>query len=149
MEFDFIDNIKHEDCRRIWREPPDESTNIYQGLVVQDDRVGGSITVRRSRLPLWTLIGTAIREDWEAVEDAWGSVREYEYTAEELSEFAYNLLESRGEFARLILEIASANKEHDHWWTDEELKGKVRNQLAICLKSLSNDERPIQSPDTI
>jgi len=84
--------------------------------------VGGSITVGSSRLPLWTLIATAIEENWDAVQDGW-NVEEYNYTAEELFEFLYNLLDARrGEFARLLLEIANPNRENIHWWTEEALK---------------------------
>jgi hypothetical protein len=131
-----MENLVNENYRRIWRDPADESTDIYDGLVIQDNRVGGSITVRSSRLPLWTLVRTAIQENWAEVQDGW-NVKEYNYTAEELSDFLYNLLEARGEFARLLLEIANANREHVHWWTDEELKKRVRDQLQLCAESLS------------
>src|SRR5947199_308825 len=68
-------NQSYENHREIWRNPAVESTDIYPGLVVQDDRVGGSITIRSSRLPLWTLIGTAIREGWDEVQERWAPPR--------------------------------------------------------------------------
>lgn len=136
-EFERIFN--HENYRRIWRKPPEETVDIYSGLVVQDNRVSGSITVRRTRLPLWTLIGTAIREDWEAVQEGW-NVADYDYSADELADFLYHLLESRGEFARLLLEIANAHKQNNFWWIDEEICENVRVQLRKCLDSLTENK---------
>ena len=135
-EFERVFN--HENYRRIWRKLPEESVDIYPGLVVQDNRVSGSITVRQTRLPLWTLIGTAVREDWQSVQESW-NVADYDYTAEELADFLYHLLESRGEFARLLLEIANAHKQDNFWWIDEELCNKVRAQMKICLDSLEEN----------
>lgn len=143
-----MENTLNENYRKIWRDPAIESTNIYDGLVVQDDRVGGSITVRSSRLPLWTLIRTAIRENWDDVQDSW-DVEEYNYSAEEFSEFLYNLLEARGEFARLLLEIANANRKNIHWWTDSVLRERIRDQLQLCADSLDRNGRTLQPPDTL
>ena len=131
--------FNNEKYKRIWRNPSEESTNIYEGLVVQDNRVGGSITVRQSRLPLWTLIGTAIRENWSDVQDGW-NVDDYNYSAEELADFLYRLLEMRGEFARLILELATAQKQNDFWWIDENICENVRAQLQKCLNSLAENK---------
>src|SRR5438094_9534311 len=132
-----MQNQSYENHREVWRDPAVESTDIYPGLVVQDDRVGGSITIRSSRLPLWTLIGTAIREGWDEVQEGW-DVTEYNYTAEELADFLYSLLEARGEFARLLLEIDNANRgEEINWWVSEKLNNRVRDQLTLCLESLA------------
>ena len=133
-----MENTLNENCRKIWRNPAIESTEIYEGLVVLDDRVGGSITVRSSRLPLWTLIRTAIQGSWMDVQEGW-NVAEYDYTSEELSEFLYNLLEARGEFARLLLEIANANCKNIHWETDKNLNERLRNQLQLCVESLDTN----------
>jgi len=129
----------NEKYKRIWRKPSEESTDIYKGLVVQDNRVGGSITIRQSRLPLWTLIGTAVRENWADVQDSW-DVEDYDYSADELADFLYHLLEMRGEFARLLLELANANKQSDFWWIDEEICENIRHQLQKCLDSLNERE---------
>ncbi len=126
----------NEKYKRIWRKPSEENTDIYEGLVVQDNRVSGSITIRQSRLPLWTLVGTAIRENWSDVQDSW-NVEDNDYSADELADFLYHLLEMRGEFARLLLELANANKQSDFWWIDEEICENVRHQLQKCLDSLS------------
>ncbi len=130
----------NEKYKRIWRKPSEESTDIYKGLVVQDNRVSGSITIRQSRLPLWTLIGTAVRENWSDVQDSW-DVEGYDYSADELADFLYHLLEMRGEFARLLLELANANKQSDFWWIDEEICENVRHQLQRCLDSLSESKK--------
>ncbi len=135
-EFERIFN--HKNLHRNRREPPEESVNIYPGLVVQDNRVSGSITVRQTRLPLWTLIGTAVREDWEAVQEGW-NVADYDFTAEELADFLYHLLESRGEFGRLLLALANAHRQDNFWWINEEICDKVRAQLKICLDSLEEN----------
>ena len=130
----------NENYSRIWREPPEESVDIYPGLVVRDNRVSGSITIRQSRLPLWTLIGTAIQEDWTSVQEGW-NVADYNYSAEELADFLYHLLESRGEFARLILELANAHKQNDFWWIEEEICEKVGVRLQNCLDSLRENKK--------
>lgn len=137
-EFEPIFN--HENYRRIWRKPSEESIDIYKGLAVQDNRVSGSITIRQSRLPLWTLIGTAVRENWSDVQDSW-DVEGSEYSADELADFLYHLLEMRGEFARLLLELANANKQSDFWWIDEEICENVRHQLQRCLDSLGESKK--------
>jgi len=129
----------NEKYKRIWRNPSEESIDIYPGLVVQDNRVSGSITIRQTRLPLWTLIGTAIQEDWESVQEGW-NVADYDYSAEELADFLYHLLELRGEFARLLLEFANAHRQNDFWWVDEKKSEKVRAQLQRCLDSLSENK---------
>ena len=94
------------------------------------------------------MIRTAIQENWKDVQDSW-DVEEYHYSAEEFSEFLYDLLEARGEFARLLLEIANANRENIHWWTDSGLSERVRDQLQICADSLDTDERTLQPSDTL
>jgi hypothetical protein len=48
----------------VWREPSEESVDLYPGLVVHDGRVSGSITTGRSRLPLWAFMFVAIRDGW-------------------------------------------------------------------------------------
>lgn len=88
-----------------WREP-DAETEDYPGLWVHDGRVTGSITAGQTRLPLWAIIGTAILNGWDEVEDGW----EPTCTAEELADFLHDLLQARGEFARLLLALANAER---------------------------------------
>ena len=93
----------------MWREPAEESVDLYPGLVVHDGRVSGSITVGQSRLPLWALVQTAIRNGWDEVEEGW-SPSDYGWTEKEMAQFLYFLLEMRGEFGRLLLLLANAER---------------------------------------
>lgn len=70
------------------REPEEESVGLYPGLVVHDGRQGGSITVGPSRLPVSTLIHSAILEGWEEVEAGWSPSR-YDWTAEAMADFLH------------------------------------------------------------
>jgi hypothetical protein len=92
-----------------WRDPDVESIDLYPGLVVHDGRVSGSITVGRTRLPLWSIIHTAIG-NWDEVEEGW-SPGEYGWTDEKMAHFLYYLLEQRGEFGRLLLVLANAERQ--------------------------------------
>lgn len=141
IKVDGFENFKPRP-ENLWRKPAVESTDIYPGLVVQDDRVGGSITVRQSRLPLWVLVRPSINGGWSHVQEGW-DVDAYDFTPQEFSEFLYNLLESRGEFARLLLELANANREELHWWHDKTLVRTVLNQLEICREALAEHERTL------
>jgi len=90
-----------------WREP-DAETQDYPGLWVHDGRVSGSITIGQSRLPLWAIIATAIHDDWGEVEDGWSPGDGFD--AEALADFLHDLLNARGEFGRLLLTIAAAER---------------------------------------
>lgn len=92
-----------------WREPGEETTDLYPNLVVHDGRVTGSITCGRSRLPLWAFASVAITHGWEEVEGGW-EPSDYGFTAKDLAAFVYNLLEARGEFGRLLLALANAER---------------------------------------
>lgn len=93
----------------IWRDPAEE-TEDYPNLVVHDGRVTGSITTGRSRLPLWAIIYTAIHQGWDEVEAGWSPTEHYGYTAQDLADFLYYLLEARAEFGRLLLVLANAER---------------------------------------
>ncbi len=106
----------------LWREPAEETLGLYPNLVVHDGRVTGSITIGRSRLPIWCIIGELVRGDgWDGVELGWSPEEHYGFTASDMSNFLYNLLEARGEFGRLLLVIADAERresERDELWTE-------------------------------
>lgn len=132
-----------------WREPGEESTNLYPGLVVHDGRVSGSITIGRTRLPIWAIISTAIRDGWPAV------TAEYEppseFTEEHLADFLYWLMEQRGEFARLLLVLADVERDEAErdddgltpWWDHEPSRCRVIDQLQRCLQALgANQPQP-------
>lgn len=151
--------------RRPWREPAEESVDLYPGLVVHDGRVSGSITVGQSRLPLWAFSSVAITHGWDEVESGW-SPSDYEFTAPNLAGFLGDLLEMRGEFGRLLLVLADAERRDRErqedalvphgpivnvtpgdpdavelpapWWDDPELSGPVIEQLRRCLVALAD-----------
>lgn len=129
---------------RPWRNPAVESDDLYPGLVVHDARVTGSITAGPSRLPLWCFIAAAIHQGWEEVEDGY-SPSEFGFTADDLSGFLYNLLELRGEFGRLLLVLADAERcERQRggriaWWTTKKHRKRVADQLRRCLAVLEDD----------
>lgn len=148
----------------VWREPAEESLDLYPGLVVHDGRVNGSITAGRSRLPLWCFVSTAVRDGWDDVEHSWEPSR-HGMTGEMFGEFLYDLLELRGEFGRLLLVLADAERregelrgrwlsERDDgsgivaipldenadrplsWWDYPLIVENVRAQLHRCLEAL-------------
>jgi len=92
-----------------WREPAEETVGLYPGLVVHDARKTGSITAGSSRLPLWAFAGVAITHGWDEAEDGW-SPSDYGVGRYELARFIVDLLEMRGEFARLLLVLANAER---------------------------------------
>lgn len=96
---------------RVWRDPDEETDDLYPGLVVHDGRVSGSITAGKSRLPLWAFNSTALYSNWDEVEKGWSPTRYYGWTEDNHADFLYNLLETRGEFGRLLLVLANAERE--------------------------------------
>lgn len=141
-----------------WREPAEESIDLYPGLVVSDDRVTGSITIGPSRLPLWAIIHTAINGDWEDVERGWAPTEHYGYKGEDLCRFLHDLLDQRGEFGRLLLLLANAERVEEErfdalcdatpdgetvpwrpgWWGQPDLSGPVLEQLKRCVEVLES-----------
>jgi len=150
----------------VWREPAEESVDLYPGLVVHDSRVSGSITTGRSRLPLWAFVSTAITHGWDEVEAGWSPTENYGFTEDDLASFLYRLLEQRGELGRLLLILADVERiegEMDDkameghgpvvlvtpgdpnavqlpgpWWRIPELRERVVDQLRRCLNALES-----------
>lgn len=94
----------------IWRDPPELSDDLYPGLSVWDARVSGSITIKDSRLPLWAIMWAALVNGWDDVEYGWSPTEHYDYTEDDLGHFLADLLEMRGEFGRLLLLLANAER---------------------------------------
>jgi hypothetical protein len=55
---------------------PDKITEDYQGFIVHDGRVAGSITVGPTRLPLWAPISTMIDAGFSIAAQSWPSLSE-------------------------------------------------------------------------
>jgi hypothetical protein len=140
MPNDAQDRSAESQFDQIWRRKSVES-HIYPGLCLSDNRQSGSITVGCTRLPVWSIIGEVIRDGWDSAEHSY-SIEEYGWTAEKMAEFIYYLMEQRGEFGRLLLTIAEAERcEHvgngrKPWWRTKRHKNRVADQLARCLIAL-------------
>lgn len=136
------------------RIPPEETTDLYPGLCVHDGRVGGSITVSRSRLSLSTVVLFALEYGWDSVMQIWGNIEtEYGWAKADLTNFLRDLTEPRGEFGRLLLILAeverqaSSRDEEPSWYEHPDLRGRVREQLARCIDVLDRiDSTP--TPET-
>jgi hypothetical protein len=128
----------------VWRSPDVESLDLYPGLVVHDGRVSGSITIGQSRLPLWAVIHTALNGGFDRVELEYGPTG---WNGEEFTHFLYNLLESRGELARLLLVLADVERQESLddssdlvWWDRADQRSRVRDALTAALAAI--DEMP-------
>jgi hypothetical protein len=118
---------------------------LYPGLVVSDGRVSGSITLGRSRLPVWCF--TPDFPSWDEYlsdQEKPGSPH-YGVSKDDLAGFVRNLLEMRGEFARLLLMVADAERQENEdedsafgppWWEIPELRQRISDQLRRCLAAL-------------
>lgn len=150
-----------------WRTPAAE-TNDYPNLWVHDGRVSGSITVGQSRLPLWAFSTEAILHGWDTVEASYEPTAHYGFTAGDFAGFVFHLLNVRGEFARLLLALADAERHEDDrtdavldatgeavvdvtpgregavvlppsWWEDPQLAAPVIDALRRCLDCLQGE----------
>lgn len=97
-----------------WRTPPEETVDLYPGLVVADDRVTGSVTFGVSRLPLWCTPSYLIA-GWPEFTAEYGDPDDPDGTvcgvdADRFGAFLTHLFEARGEFARLLLVLADVER---------------------------------------
>lgn len=72
------------------RWPGEESVGLYPGLVVSDGdhrRQAASITVGRTRLPVWAFIGQVVEAGWGAADDYYHDGDEYVFGAQAASGF--------------------------------------------------------------
>lgn len=129
----------------VHRSPGEESLDLYPGLVVSDgeqSRQGGSITVGRTRLPVWAFIGEVIRDGWAS-----GTGDYYDFEDGEVfgqaAVFFCSLLDHRGEFGRLILLLADAERcstVNRHWTQTRRHRRRLADQLRRCLAVLESEE---------
>ena len=120
------------------RTPPVETADLYPGLVVQDNRVTGSITVGPTRLPIWAVIADLVNGGWDDVEHGYGPFLD-RFDADDFAEFVFSLLNLRGEFARLLLALANVerlegeNESSERWWENRHMRRPVADLLRRCL----------------
>ena len=129
----------------VWREPAEESVGLYPKLTVLDNRQSGSINVGPSRLPLWSFTADAVKNGWEAVERGWSPTEHYGFTEDDYIWFLCNLLNVRGEFGRLLLVLANAERcdatrglFDSPWWRRKGQRRKVLDQLHRCIDALGD-----------
>lgn len=127
------------------RRPAEESVDLYPGLVVHDDRVTGSITVGRTRLPLWAFMDFALDVGFkDAVEDYYQPEYYELFGKDAACGFPHDLMELRGEFGRLLLVLADAERCERHgrraWFQTKRHKKRVRQQLERCIAVLEAQE---------
>lgn len=120
-----------------------KTTEDYPGLTVCNDRVTGSITIDRSRLPLWALTGELAANGWAGVAENWDTGT---MTCERFFEFVHHLLEARQSFGRLLCVLADVERQEqerrdrgDEWpfWQDHGPSARrVRRALEACVDEL-------------
>jgi len=134
----------------IWRSPGEESLDLYPGLVVHDGRVTGSITIGRTRLPMWAVIGEVIRQGWHAAEEDYypeePTPQYHDFDSDAAAQFFYSLLEHRGEFGRLVLLLADVERcdrggRHPPWYETKRQRKRLGDQLRRCLAILEAGDR--------
>jgi hypothetical protein len=101
-------------------------TEEYPGLFVWDSRVGGSITLGHTRLPLWALLPRIIGEGYSVAKEDWELE---DGTDAHLAEFLGNLFQQRKDWARLLLLMAQDGDGQD-------VKDDLRKVLLSCLADL-------------
>lgn len=127
----------------VWREPSLESVGLYPNLVVCDGRQSGSVTVGRSRLPVWAMVGDS---SWADAIDEYGALEHYGFTEQDVKNFVFDVLNLRGEFARLLLVLADCERcdrlrgTGGAWWQRKTRVRNVRRQLQRCIDALNTQE---------
>jgi hypothetical protein len=135
-----------------WREPEAE-TEEYPGLFVDDARVSGSITTGRTRMPLWCLPWPLVQGGWAEVRKGWDDIEQppFSWDADKMAGFLSDLLEHRGELARLLLVLADVERREREredrsrapvraWWERRQDRARVAAQLRRCLVALGEAE---------
>lgn len=119
----------------IRRDPAEETRDLYPGLVVHDGRVGGSITLGPSRLPIWAIpLAFSLDEGWPYAAERYG------VSESDLAEFARHLLSQRGEIARLLLMLARAAADDEREQAKEvERVGEVTAKNGVRLIELDTE----------
>lgn len=130
-----------------WRDPDAETTD-YPGLWVHDGRVSGSITLGQSRLPMWVAAPLTVGYGWDEFEAGYRYDDEPPGTVngmdrQSLAAFVGNLVEVRGEFARLLCVLADEERKErgpfaPAWWEKKRGHKRVREALQRCLDAIGD-----------
>lgn len=96
------------------------------------------LSIGASRLPLWCFIGWAIQDGFRTAADDYYSDGYYDtFDEKAAAEFLSCLFDQRGEFARLILLLADAERCERHsgkwWWETKRHRKRIADQLRRCL----------------
>jgi hypothetical protein len=125
-----------------WREPAEE-TEGYPGFWVCDNGVGGALTIGRSRLSVEAVIWSLVEGGWQGVLAGWPYIEDtYGVTGDDMARFLAHLLHVPGEFARLLLVLADAERceqasnQRKPWWHVKRHRKRVGDQLRRCLAVL-------------
>jgi hypothetical protein len=126
-----------------------EETEDYPRFIVCDGRVSGSITMGRSRLPVWAIVGALTSAGWREVEEDFLPERDsplasHYPTRQETGSFLYHLLEQRGEFGRLLCVLADEDRRDNarregrsRWWMEmPRRRARVRAALQRCIDEI-------------
>lgn len=119
---------------------PGEHDKLYPGLSVNDHRVNGSINVGNTRLSLWAFLPGVVRQGWEFAVGSY-SADEYGWNADACAAFVGNLLEQRGDFARLLLVLADVERRERKvaWWDKKADRKRVAEALRRCLAVVEDE----------
>ena len=127
------------------RERSATETEDYPGLIVCDDRVSGSITFGRSRLPLWAIATHDLAKGWDEVEGDF-QPSEFGWDGARFFDFVHHLFDARKEFGRLLCILADVERQDsDHsedpgapwdWQERDSARQRVLRQLRICTSIL-------------
>lgn len=145
------DRTERRTSQRHWlpgMRDPSEETEDYPGLIVRDGRRTGSLTAGHSRMPMSTVCTAVMHGDF----DQWANGEDniHGVTVEDAIGFVHDLLEHRGDFARLLAVLADVQRlEWDRqdedmnlpsWWDHDESYRRVHDALVRCLDALDNME---------
>lgn len=147
-----------------WRRPDYKADDIYPPFGCWDKMRAGGVNISGSRLLVHDVLWSLVAGGWDR------AVNEFTppCSPDEYRRFLHDLLDARGEFGRLLLVLAAAERmERDRdeadgdehfatahprsnlcdcgripvsWWEDAEMRQPVIDQLRRCLAALEDDE---------
>lgn len=90
-----------------WQRPEYKGDTIYPGFGCWDQMRAGGVNIGSTRQLVHDLIGSIMEGGWDAAVDDYG---EQSCSADDYCRFLYDLLNVRGEFGRLLLTLAAAER---------------------------------------